>query len=125
MIHDFGAHGTAASIVYNSDSGVVVLENGEFSRCEPENTFWKLSASSIVLDQTEGRGYATDVSIRVKDVPIFYYPFTMPFPLGDQRASGFLAPSTGSTRSGGFDFENTVINGQERDIECSSSQIEN
>ncbi len=105
VIHDFGAHGTAASIVYNSDSGIVVLENGEFSRCEPENTFWKLSASSIVLDQIEGRGYATDVSIRVKDVPIFYYPFTMPFPLGDQRASGFLAPSTGSTRSGGFDFE--------------------
>lgn len=105
VIHDFGAHGNAANIIYNSDSGLVVIENGEFSRCEPENTFWKLSASSIVLDQAEGRGYATDVSIRIKDVPIFYYPFTMPFPLGDQRSSGFLAPSTGSTRSGGFDFE--------------------
>lgn len=105
VIHDFGAHGIAANIIYNSDTGLVVIENGEFSRCEPEDPFWKLSASSIVLDQAEGRGYATDVSIRIKDVPVFYYPFTMPFPLGDQRASGFLAPSTGSTRSGGFDFE--------------------
>ncbi|MFT6092881.1 MAG: LPS-assembly protein [Pseudohongiellaceae bacterium] len=105
VIHDFSAHGTAANITYNSDTGFVVIENGEFSRCEPEDPFWKLSASSIVLDQTEGRGYATKVSLRVKDVPLFYYPFTMPFPLGEQRSSGFLAPSTGSTRSGGFDFE--------------------
>lgn len=105
VIHDFGAHGNAASILYNSDTGLVAIENGEFSRCEPENPFWKLSASSIVLDQAEGRGYATNVSLRVKDVPLFYYPFTMPFPLGEQRSSGLLAPSTGSTRSGGFDFE--------------------
>lgn len=105
VIHDFGAHGNAGSIVYNSDSGLVVIDNGEFSRCEPEDPFWKLSASNITLDQAAGRGYATDVSLRIKDVPVFYYPFTMPFPLGEQRSSGFLAPSTGSTRSGGFDFE--------------------
>lgn len=105
VIHDFGAHGNAGSIVYNSESGLVIIENGEFSRCEPEEPFWKLSASNITLDQAAGRGYATDVSLRIKDVPVFYYPFTMPFPLGEQRSSGFLAPSTGSTRSGGFDFE--------------------
>ena len=105
VIHDFGAHGTAASMVYNSDSGVVVIENGEFSRCEPENSFWKLSAESIVLDQNENRGYAKAVSLRIKDVPVFYYPFTMPFPLNDQPVSGFLPPSMGSTRTGGVDFE--------------------
>lgn len=105
VIHDFGAHGNAGSIMYNSESGLVIIENGEFSRCEPEEPFWKLSASNITLDQAAGRGYATDVSLRIKDVPVFYYPFTMPFPLGEQRSSGFLAPSTGSTRSGGFDFE--------------------
>lgn len=105
VLHNYGAHGTASSIVYTSEAGLVTIENGEFSRCEPDNNFWHLKAGRIVLNQAEGRGYATAVSIRVKDIPIFYYPYTLPFPLGDQRISGLLAPSTGSTRSGGFDFE--------------------
>lgn len=105
VLHEYGAHGSADSIVYESDSGSVTIENGEFSRCEPESNFWLFRADGIVLNQEEGRGYATAVSLRIKDVPIFYYPGTLPFPLADERMSGFLAPSTGSTRSGGFDFE--------------------
>ncbi len=105
VLHEVGAHGTANSIVYNTESGLVTIDNGEFSRCEPESDFWFLRADQIVLNQAEGRGYATAVSLRVKDVPIFYYPYTLPFPLGDTRVSGLLAPSAGSTRSGGFEFE--------------------
>lgn len=105
VLHNYGAHGSADSIVYSSDAGLVTIENGEFSRCEPNSNFWHLEADQIILDQAAGRGYATAVSIQIKDVPIFYYPYTLPFPLGDERISGFLAPSTGSTRSGGFDFE--------------------
>lgn len=105
VLHDLGAHGNAESITYSSNTGSVTIENGEFSRCEPESNFWLFRAESINLNQDEGVGYATAVSLRIKDVPIFYYPGTLPFPLGDQRMSGFLAPSTGSTRSGGFDFE--------------------
>ncbi|MBT3858643.1 MAG: LPS-assembly protein LptD [Gammaproteobacteria bacterium] len=105
VLHDYGAHGQASAIVYNSESGLVTIENGEFSRCEPDNKFWHFEAESIVLDQELGLGYASAVKLKIKDVPIFYYPGTLPFPLGDERISGLLAPSTGSTRSGGFDFE--------------------
>ncbi len=105
VLHDYGAHGSAASMVYNSESGVVSIENGEFSRCEPESNFWYFRANNMILNQEEGRGYATAVSLRIKDVPVFYYPGTLPFPLNDERMSGFLAPSTGTTRNGGFDFE--------------------
>ncbi|MFP6826287.1 MAG: LPS assembly protein LptD [Pseudohongiellaceae bacterium] len=105
VIHDLGIHGTAGSIVYTSESGLVSIENGEFSRCEPDNSFWHIEAASIVLDQERGRGYARSARLEIKNVPVFYYPFTLQFPLGDARISGFLAPSTGSTRSGGFDFE--------------------
>ena len=97
VLHDYGAHGNAASIVYAGDSGLVSIENGEFSRCEPGSNFWKLRADSIVLDQDTNRGYADNVSLRLGDFPIFYYPGTLPFPLGDEPISGFLAPSTGST----------------------------
>ena len=104
-LHNYGAHGHANSIVYAADSGLVSIDNGEFSRCEPGDTFWKLRADNITLDQTANRGFAKNVSLRIGNTPIFYYPGTLPFPLGDERISGFLAPSTGSTRSGGFDFE--------------------
>ena len=105
VLHNYGAHGNANNIVYTTDSGLVTIENGEFSRCEPGSNFWKLRADNIILDQESERGYAENVSLRLGGVPIFYYPGTLPFPLGDEPISGFLAPSTGSTRSGGFDFE--------------------
>ena len=105
VLHNYSAHGQAQSIIYSSDSSVVSIENGEFSRCEPGNNFWKLRADNITLDQKENRGYAQNASLQLGGLPIFYYPFTLPFPLGDGRSSGLLAPSTGSTRSGGFDFE--------------------
>ena len=105
VLHNSVAHGIANSIVYSSDSGLVSIENGEFSRCEPGDSFWRLSADNIILDRSTNRGFAKNVSLRIGDTPIFYYPGTLPFPLGDERISGFLAPSTGSTRSGGFDFE--------------------
>jgi len=105
VLHNYGAHGQAQSIVYSSDSSLVSIENGEFSRCEPGSDFWILQADNIILDQKVHRGYAKNASLRLGGFPVFYYPFTLPFPLGDARSSGLLAPSTGSTRSGGFDFE--------------------
>ena len=105
VLHDFGAHGDAQSVVYSSETGQVTIDNGAFSRCEPENEFWTLSAESILLDQEAGRGYAKAASIRIRDVPVFYYPFTLPFPLGDGRVSGLLPPSIGTTRTGGVDIE--------------------
>ncbi|MEQ8408930.1 MAG: LPS-assembly protein LptD [Gammaproteobacteria bacterium] len=105
VMHEFGAHGNAGSIVYNGESGQITIENGEFSRCEPQEEFWRLRAASIILDPDQSRGYARDVSLRIGEVPVFYYPFTMTFPLGDGRVSGFLAPSLGTTRTGGVDIE--------------------
>ena len=103
VLHQYGVHGAASVIVYDSAGEVLAIENGEFSRCEPGNEFWKLQARSMTLDTTAGIGTATAVTLRVKDVPIFHYPFTVPFPLGDQRVSGFLSPSIGSTSDGGLD----------------------
>ena len=105
VLHNYGANGSANSIVYTGDTGLVSIENGEFSRCEPGSNFWKLRADNIILDQSVNRGYAKNVSLRFGEIPVFYYPGTLPFPLGNERISGFLAPSTGSTRSGGLDFE--------------------
>jgi len=105
VIHNFSSHGRAEAIAYATGSGRITIDNGEFSRCEPEQPFWQLRARNMVLDPDRGRGTAEAVSLRIRDFPVFYYPYTLPFPLGDERMSGLLAPSAGSTRSGGFDFE--------------------
>ena len=105
VLHDYGVHGNAASVTYDGEAGLITIDNGEFSRCEPAQEFWQLRAARITLDPARRRGYAEDVSLRVADIPLFYYPFTLAFPLGDERISGFLAPSLGSTRTGGLDIE--------------------
>lgn len=105
VLHDYGVHGNAESLFYTQETNFLTIENGEFSRCEPQSTFWVIRADSISIDQVNGRGYARGASLRIKDVPVFYYPFTLTFPLSDARVSGFLAPSAGSTRDGGLDIE--------------------
>ena len=105
VLHEHDMHGAADSLAYDSRSDRITIDNGELSRCEPGQEFWQLRARSLLLDREAGRGYASGPSLQLGGVPVFYYPGTVPFPLGDERASGFLAPSFGSTRSGGFDFE--------------------
>lgn len=108
VLHEYGVHGSANVIIYDSEGEVLAIENGEFSRCEPGNEFWKLHAQSMTLDTKAGIGHATSVTLRMKDIPVFHYPYTVPFPLGDQRVSGFLAPSIGSTSDGGFDYSQPI-----------------
>lgn len=105
VLHESGIHGEAQRIDYDSESGVITLDNGKFSRCEPGNEFWVLRANAFELDQAVGRGRATAMSLRVRDIPVFYYPGTLQFPLGDQRLSGLLPPSIGSSLTGGMDIQ--------------------
>lgn len=104
VMHQTQIHGTAGRLSYNSESGMLVMENGEFSRCEPADPFWVMQARQLRLDNEQGVGYASSVTLRIRDVPVFYYPFTLPFPIGDQRVSGFLPPSLSNSRDGGLDL---------------------
>lgn len=104
VMHSTQIHGTAQRLGYNSDSGLLTLENGEFSRCEPMSPFWIMQAQSLRLDNERGIGYASDVTLRIQDVPVFYYPWTLQFPIGDQRVSGVLPPTLSNSRDGGIDL---------------------
>lgn len=78
------------------------LKDVNYSTCEPEDNFWKLSADEIHLDHVAEWGKAKNVVLRIKDVPVFYSPY-MSFPLSDKRKTGFLTPSVGSTNKNGFE----------------------
>ncbi|MCG8325817.1 MAG: LPS-assembly protein LptD, partial [Thiotrichales bacterium] len=79
------------------------LGNVDYSTCDPEDNFWKLSADEIALDHVEEWGTARNVTLKIKDVPVFYSPY-MSFPLSDKRKTGFLTPSLGSTNQNGLDI---------------------
>jgi LPS-assembly protein len=103
LLHETAARGTADVIVYTDANGVVTIDNGVFTRCEPGDNSWQIEGDNIELDRPSGRGTATNVTLRVKDVPVLYLPWVS-FPINDQRMTGFLAPVLGSTRDGGFDI---------------------
>ena len=79
------------------------LYDVDYSTCEAQSNFWKLSASRIKLDHEEEIGTARNVVLKVKDVPVFYTPY-LSFPLADRRKSGLLAPSFGSSNQNGTEI---------------------
>lgn len=89
----------AADSLYTEADRVLHIENGSFTTCPPENTDWAIAASNIELDRNEGFGTAKHATLRIKDIPVAYFPY-FTFPIDDRRKSGFLYPSIGSSNAG-------------------------
>jgi LPS-assembly protein len=103
VLHESGIRGTARVIIYTDADGIITINNGEFTRCEPGDNSWSIAGNRIQLDQAAGRGTARSVTLQVRDVPVFYLPWVS-FPINDERVSGLLAPTIGNTRHGGLDI---------------------
>ena len=79
-------------------NGDIRVVNGTITFCAPGVNSWDLQANQIYLNQSSGRGWANNVVVRVKEIPVFYTP-ALGFPLDNRRLTGFLFPSysVGST----------------------------
>ncbi|KUP92740.1 LPS-assembly protein LptD [Tritonibacter horizontis] len=63
---------------------------------------WQIRAERITHDEQERQLYLEHAQLRIKDVPVFYFPaLRLPDPTLD-RASGFLIPSLSSSSNLGF-----------------------
>jgi LPS-assembly protein len=89
-----------AAFIEQKPSGVIELKHATYSTCSPVNTTWRLVGSRITLDRKAGRGYARDVTLRVKQIPVLYFPY-LSFPLDTKRKTGFLFPTAGSSQDSG------------------------
>ena len=67
------------------------LNSANYTTCPTGAEAWRLDSSSIFLDNEAHQGSASNVVLRVADVPIFYFPYFR-FPLSENRLSGFLYP---------------------------------
>lgn len=102
LLHQANLRGSANRLVKNADN-TIHINQGEMTRCEPNSNVWKLKGENFELDPDAGWGVAKNVTLKIKDVPVFYFPWFR-FPIGDERASGLLSPSIGSDRDGGTDI---------------------
>lgn len=97
--------GAAARIDFEG-KGQYRMTDATYSTCMPaegSSPEWFARTAGLHLDYDAQVGTATDAAIYFKGVPILYTPW-MNFSLNNQRKSGLLAPTVGSTTRGGFEY---------------------
>ncbi|OUR67385.1 organic solvent tolerance protein [Marinomonas sp. 42_23_T18] len=106
VFHSSGIRGEAVSI-NKTKNGVIFIEEGFYTTCEPNSGGWQLFGSAIELDPTAGFGTAKHVQIRINGFPVFYFPW-MKFPLDKRRQTGFLFPTFGYSGDKGLSLSTPV-----------------
>lgn len=84
-----------------AENAIIRLKDGTYTSCEPNSNAWQLKGNNITLNPATGFGTATNVTLRVKDIPVLYTPYIY-FPIDDRRQSGFLPPTIGTGSDTGF-----------------------
>lgn len=100
-IHYPSVHGQGgAERAQRDDAGISTLTEATWSTCPPEQEDWNLSAGTIRLNPNNRQGTARHASLWFQGVPLLYTPWFR-FPLGEERLSGFLPPTVGSSSDSG------------------------
>ena len=93
----------AAASVARDEAGNLRLTRHVFTRCEPGNDSWRVTARTLNLPKDAVFGTARHAVLRVRGAPVFYAPY-IKFPVSDDRQSGFLFPNLGYSGENGFDL---------------------
>ena len=72
------------------------------SSCMNPSDGWLIGANEVGLNNETYRGYAKNITLKIKGVSVFKAPY-MPFATTNERLSGFLEPTLSSS-SDGVDF---------------------
>lgn len=99
------AHGTAERLEF-AGKGRYELTNATYSTCKSGangEIDWFARAGRLNIDQNADLGSGRDVTVYFQGVPILYTPW-LSFPLSNQRQSGLLTPTIGSTSKSGFEY---------------------
>ncbi len=96
------ANGQAESIELDKNNQAT-LNQLTFSTCPTEDESWRFTADELKLDQQTGWGEAYGMWLKVKGIPVFYFPY-LNFPIDDQRKSGLLPPAISSGGRNGLDI---------------------
>jgi LPS-assembly protein len=95
------AHGKADRIDFKGDDHYL-LHGATFSTCPASKEAWVLMARDLELDYTRDVGTAHGMRVYFYDIPILAAAWA-DFSLSNNRKTGFLAPSFGTTGKSGFE----------------------
>ncbi|MFN8695687.1 MAG: LPS-assembly protein LptD [Burkholderiales bacterium] len=98
----FEAHGNATRLLFEGENRERLFD-ATYTTCKPSDDQWQLKLRELALDRNSNVGTAYNGRIEFQGVPILYLPY-MTFPLDNERKSGFLPPSFGSSTKGGAEF---------------------
>ena len=96
------SRGQAATAILQ-ENRVSHLERAEYTSCPAPRDDWFIRVRDLKLDGIENMGTAYDTTVYFLGLPILYSPY-LHFPLDNQRKSGFLAPTIGTSGQSGFEI---------------------
>ncbi len=79
------------------------LFGANYTTCKAGENEWSLNVAELALDRINNVGTGFNATLVFKGLPILYVPF-MTFPLNNERKTGFLPPTFGSSSTAGFDI---------------------
>lgn len=79
------------------------LQDATYTTCPVDNDDWFLKVGNLDIDKTRNVGTARNTSLHFLGVPILYTPW-MDFSLNNERKTGLLAPTIGTTERSGLDI---------------------
>lgn len=94
------AYGSAERIDFEGENKLRILK-GNYTTCKPEDPGWYLKSDEMALDYDRQVGESKNATLYFQNTPIFWSP-TLSFSLNNQRKSGFLAPTFGSSSVNGL-----------------------
>ena len=95
VAHNSHIRGDAEKLNRQTD-GIIRVDQGSLTYCAPGSNTWAVEGSEVRLDQEKGYATIKHARLKIKDVPVFYFPWAR-FPLDKSRQSGFLTPDIGSS----------------------------
>lgn len=98
----YEARGSADKLYFEGENKERLF-NAEYTTCKAGENEWSLKVKELALDRRTNIGTAVNGYVEFKGVPIMYAPY-MTFPLNNERKSGFLPPSFGSSSRSGAEL---------------------
>jgi LPS-assembly protein len=96
------ARGEAERIEFEGENQVRI-KSGTYTTCKPGDDGWYVAASDLKLDYDRQVAEGTDGKVVFLGVPILYSPW-LSFSLNNERKSGLLSPTFGSSSKSGIEL---------------------
>ena len=96
------SRGEADMLFFEGESKKRLLKS-RYTTCEVGSDDWYIKSGQLKINDETKTAVATNATVEFKGVPILYTPW-INFPYANQRKSGLLAPTWGTTTKSGFEL---------------------